>query len=496
MIFDIKISTVSQINNLKENSAHVLFINDTENLNDFIKKHKLLISEPQKDQLCDEKISEIKLWNSSVPELTILKKIKIDKKFSNDFFRNYLAGIVQYLENQKLKNLYINLPDFKVFEIYFKSEEYFFRTILEGIFLGNYNFKKYIKQTDRKKILNVTIETKDQKTVKKIVQENENIVQSVYFTRNLVNEPANILTPIEFANRIKNEFKNSSVKVSVFDEAALKKQKMNAVLSVGKGSSNKPVMIIAKYNPKEKAKLKICLVGKGVTYDTGGLSIKPTAGMLNMKADMAGGAAVFGIIKAVEKNNLPIEIIGIVPAVENAISGNSYKPGDIISTSSGKTIEVKDTDAEGRIILADALEFASKQKPDEIIDFATLTGAVAVALGLFTAGIFTKSDDIADRLIKSSQETYEHLWRLPFWDEFNSLMDSKIADVSNLGPRWGGAISAGKFLERFVDENIPYAHIDIAGPAIEHDLTNYTKDYCTGFGVRFMYEYLKDICKK
>lgn len=496
MIFDIKINTVSQINNIKENSALVLFINDSQNLNDFVKNNKLSISEPQKHQLLDEKISEIKLWNSSVPELTILKKSKIDKKFNNDFFRNYFAGIIQFLENQKLKNLYIKLPDFKDFANFYKSEEFFYRTILEGILLGNYNFKKYVKQNERKKTLNVTLEIKDQIAAKKILQESDNIIRSVYFTRDLVNEPANILTPIEFANRVKNEFKNTSVKVSVFDEAALKKQNMNAVLSVGKGSTNKPVMIVAKYTPKLRALTKVCLVGKGVTYDTGGLSIKPTAGMLNMKADMAGGAAVFGIIKAVEKNKLPIEIIGIVPAVENAISGNSYKPGDIISTSSGKTIEVKDTDAEGRIILADALEFASKQKPDQIIDFATLTGAVAVALGLFTAGIFTKSDDMADRLIKSSQETYEHLWRLPFWDEFNSLIDSKIADVSNLGPRWGGAISAGKFLERFVDEKIPYTHIDIAGPAIEHDLTNYTKDYCTGFGVRFMYEYLKDICKK
>ncbi|MBK8947135.1 MAG: leucyl aminopeptidase [Ignavibacteriae bacterium] len=454
------------------------------------------ISESQKLQLLDEKISELKIWNSDSPELSVIKRIKIDKKFNNDFFRNYFSGLIQFLENQNLQNIYIPFIDFKNFVNHYKSEEYFYQTILEGIYLGNYNFKKYIGKTKKPLSLNITFENPNTKISNQIFNSTKQIAEAIYFTRDLVNEPANILTPIEFAARVKKEFNKTLVDVKIFSEVELKKKKMNAILSVGKGSSNKPVMIIANYKPKVKTKNKICLVGKGVTYDTGGLSIKPTAGMLQMKADMAGGATVFGIIKAAERNNLPIEIIGIVPAVENSISGNSYKPGDVISTSSGKTIEVKDTDAEGRIILADALEFASKHNPDVIIDFATLTGAVAVALGLFTAGVFTKNDEIAKRIEIASRETYEHTWRLPFWDEFNSLMDSKIADVSNLGPRWGGAITAGKFLEKFVDEKIPYAHIDIAGPALNHDLTNYTKDYCTGFGVRFMNEYLKDICKK
>ncbi|MCW8848991.1 MAG: leucyl aminopeptidase family protein, partial [Melioribacteraceae bacterium] len=269
------------------------------------------------------------------------------------------------------------------------------------------------------------------------------------------------------------------------------KRKMNAIISVGKGSDNKPKLIIAHYKPKSKSIKKIALVGKGVTYDTGGLSIKPTSGMLDMKADMSGGGVVFGIIKVAEKLKLPIELIGIVPAVENAINGNAYKPGDVISTASGKTIEVKDTDAEGRIVLADALEYASKQKPDEIIDFATLTGAAVVALGEMAAAVFTKNDKMSSNLIEASQVTYEHAWPMPFWDEYNKLIESKIADVSNLGPRWGGAITAGKFLEHFVDEKIPWTHIDIAGPSLKHDLTNYTKDYCTGYGVRLITKYLE-----
>jgi leucyl aminopeptidase len=319
----------------------------------------------------------------------------------------------------------------------------------------------------------------------------EKIISGVNFTRDLVNEPSNVLTPQEFAYRIKREFKVSKISVKIFDDKELAKRNMYAILSVGKASENKPKLIIAHYKPKIKVTKKIALVGKGVTYDTGGLSLKTTKDMIDMKVDMAGGGTVFGIIKAAEKLNLPIELIGIVPAVENAVSGNAYKPGDIISTSSGKTIEVKDTDAEGRIVLADALEFASNLKPDEIIDFATLTGAVVVALGLFTAGIFSKNDDMIDRLVSSGKQTYEHVWRMPFWDEYNNLMDSKIADVSNLGIRWGGAITAGKFLEHFVDEKIPWTHIDLAGPALEHDLTNYTKDYATGFGVRLICNYLE-----
>ncbi|MCB0751434.1 MAG: leucyl aminopeptidase family protein, partial [Ignavibacteriae bacterium] len=421
----------------------------------------------------------------------IIKKIDVNKKFTRDYFRNYLAGIIQSLEKLNISNLIIASLDYPSYKKYFESEDYLYQSMLEGVYLGNYNYDKYFTKEKKQKSLGVVLEIADANLAGTILKISKNVAESVYFSRDLVNEPANILTPIEFAKRVKREFGKTSINVKIFNEAELKKRKMNAILSVGKGSTNRPVMIIAHYKPKLKTSKKICLVGKGVTYDTGGLSIKPTAGMLQMKADMAGGATVFGIIKAAELNKLPIEIMAIVPAVENSISGNSYKPGDVISTASGKTIEVKDTDAEGRIVLADALEFASKQKPDEIIDFATLTGAVAVALGLFTAGVFTKSDLIANKINSASKKTYEHTWRLPFWEEFNNLLESKIADVSNLGPRWGGAISAGKFLEHFVDEKIPYAHIDLAGPALNHDLTNYTKDYCTGFGVRLIFEYLK-----
>jgi len=283
------------------------------------------------------------------------------------------------------------------------------------------------------------------------------------------------------------------VKVTSLNKKELERKKMGGILAVGSGSDNPPQLIIVKYKPTGKIKRKIALVGKGVTYDSGGLSIKPTDGMIEMKADMGGAAAVIGTIKAAAEAQLPIELVGIIPAVENMISGSSYKPGDVVTSYSGKTIEVKNTDAEGRIVLADALTYASEQKPDEIIDFATLTGAICVALGLIPAGLFSANDKLADALVSAGNISFERLWRMPFWDDYKVLLKSDIADVSNLGPRWGGAITAGKFLEHFVDEKMSWAHIDLAGPALKNDYNNYTKKYDTGFGVRLMFQYLSNL---
>ena len=238
------------------------------------------------------------------------------------------------------------------------------------------------------------------------------------------------------------------------------------------------------------------MVGKGVTFDTGGYCIKPWQGMLEMKADMSGAAVVAGTVLAAAKMNLPIEIIGVIPSAENMINGEAMRPGDVVKTASGKTIEVGHTDAEGRMILADALDYASKQKPDEIIDFATLTGACVVALGLNAAGLFTKDDSMADELYRLGLKTYDRVWRLPMWDDYHKENESKIADVNNDGGRWGGAITAAKFLENFVDKKIPWTHLDIAGPAVANELTNYNKTFMTGFGVRLMSEYLFNICDK
>lgn len=497
MNFKLKLEAKESKFIFNSNSAVVKFFTDDKNLKKnfdlYENKNKLRNNSLIKNEFIYGEKNIITLNTSDgKPDVYYLVKVKIDEKFSVDYFRNYFAGLIQNLKTEKIKYLHVEIPEYVDYKNYF-DEEYFYRSMAEGIFLGNYTFDNY--KTDVKKVesINVYFHSNNKKIIERAVLKAEKIIDAIAFTKDLINEPAITLTPFELAKRTKKEFYNSGVKVTIFNKAELQKRKMGAILAVGGASKNEPNMIILNYKPKTKIKKKIALVGKGVTYDTGGLSIKTTAGMFEMKADMAGGAVVIGIIKAAAALNLPVELIGIVPAVENSISGNAFRPGDIIKTASGKSIEVLDTDAEGRLILADALEFASKQNPDEIIDFATLTGAIAVALGLFTSGLFTKSDSISDSLLASGYKTYERTWRMPMWDDFNEDLKSDIADVKNLGPRWGGAITAAKFLEHFVDNKIPYAHLDIAGPTLKHKLTKYTEKYHTGYGVRMIIDYLEKI---
>ncbi len=497
MLFNLRIKSAGDKLNFGKSSGLVKFFIDGENLeklfNDFFESFGFKISSIQKEYFLDKKNDEL-VYHSSQdePSVIYLKKIKVDKKFSPDFFRNYLAGLMPTLNSQKINNVHVVIPSFSSFPTYFESDDYMIQSLIEGIHLGNYSFDIY--KTEKKVVakLQLMLHYNSKQLVEKVIDKTDSIMKSVTFARDLVNEPAITLTPQEFAKRTKADLSKHGIKVQVMNKKELQKKKMNAILAVGGASSNEPLMMVINYKPKKVSK-KIALVGKGVAYDAGGLSIKPTSSMIDMKIDMAGGATVVGIIKAAAMLKLPVELIGIVPVVENMISGSSYKPGDIIRAYSGKTIEVKDTDAEGRIILADALHYACKQKPEEIIDFATLTGAVVVALGEIAAGLFTQNDAIAESIFNSGLKTHERVWRMPFWNDYNSMIKSDIADVSNLGPRWGGSITAGKFLENFIDEKIPWAHVDIAGPAGKHESTNYTKKWETGFGIRLMIDYLEKI---
>jgi len=496
MLFNLKFDAVKEISKTVKEIGVVLFIQDELSKAGFKKefgKTGLKFNERIFQKYSDKESTSFS-YSFTDGKIIFLHLVKLKKnKITNDTFRNEIAGLIKSLHGNNVQSLYIFSHELSSIKNLFPSEEYFYQTLVEGAYLGNYEFDVY--KSKKKKIhqLQINLITNNTVTARTAIKKSQKIMNAVKFTRDLVNEPPITLTPAELAKRTKIELTKVGVKVNVFNKKQLKEKKMDAILAVGSASPNDPCLIVLNYKPKVKTKRKIALVGKGVTYDTGGLSIKPTQGMLEMKADMAGGATVIGIIKAAAELKLPYEIIGVVPAVENTINGNAYKPGDVIKTASGKSIEVKDTDAEGRIILADALEYASKQKPDEIIDFATLTGAVAVALGLYAAGLFTKNDKIADSLFSAGMRTYERVWRLPFWDDYNKLIDSDIADVSNLGPRWGGAITAGKFLEKFVDEKIPWAHLDIAGTAIENDMNNYTKKWHTGFGVRLIIDYLENV---
>ncbi|MBK9099918.1 MAG: leucyl aminopeptidase [bacterium] len=472
-------------------SIAVHFITDDKNIKNsiatFEKKFKIKLSELQLKNIQAKKNKQISISNpKGKPEHIILHKFKTDEKFSVDYFRNHLAGLIKEVKNDEVQSLHLFIPEYELVKKYFDEEEYYYRTFLEGISLGNYSFDKFKKEKDRTRNLSVFIYAKDEKLVKSAIAKTNILVEGIFFTKDLQNEPPSSLRPFELADRIKETLTKAGLKVTIFDEKEVKKRNMGGLLAVGQGSNAKPRFIVIEYKPRQKQSnmKKIALVGKGVTFDTGGYCIKPWQGMLEMKGDMSGA------ILAASKANFPMEILGVIPAAENMINGEAMRPSDVVKTASGKTIEVGHTDAEGRMILADALDYASKENPDEIIDFATLTGACVVALGINAAGLFTKNDRMADDLYEAGMKTYDRVWRLPMWDDYHKENESKIADVNNDGGRWGGAITAAKFLENFVDKKIPWAHLDIAGPASANELTNYNKTFMTGFGVRLMIEYL------
>ncbi|GLU53136.1 leucyl aminopeptidase family protein [Dyadobacter frigoris] len=306
----------------------------------------------------------------------------------------------------------------------------------------------------------------------------------------LMNAPGNYKSPEILGDWAIESGEKNGYKVIVFDKEKLEELGMEALLSVSKGSDVPPVMIVSEYEPESYQKT-IALVGKGVTFDTGGISIKPSANMHLMKSDMGGAAAVLGMIELAAQLNLPVRIIGIIPSTENCVDGSSMKPGDVINSYAGKTIEVIDTDAEGRLILADGLSYAVREfKPDIVIDLATLTGSVIQTLGYEAAGLFSSSDNLAADLIRSGENTGERLWRLPIWDEYKEEISSDIADLKNYhGKPLAGAIVAAKFLEVFTDEHPEWAHLDIAGMAFgEAEFAPGRAG--TAFGIRLLRDYL------
>ena len=501
-MFKLKIKSGDKKISYQPLSISIKFLIDEKNLKqsleNVVKVLNVRLSELQKKSFLSKEGHEIRISkHDGKPDELFISKVKIDDKFNPDYFRNYLAGFIQKISDEEVKYLHISIPKYEHFKKYFSSEEYFYRTFVEGLFLGNYSFDKYKKDKKSEKPLEVYFYADESKKLNSAIAKSVNLMESVNFTKDLQNEPSNALVPSVLAERISQALKAAKLKVKIFDEKEIKKRKMGGVLAVGSGSNNPPRFIVLEYNgstKKNKSK-RVALVGKGVTFDSGGISIKPSSNMGEMKADMSGAAVVAGTILAAAKTKLPVNLLGVIPSVENMPSGKSFKPGDIVTTASGKSIEIIDTDAEGRVILSDALDYASKEKPDVIIDLATLTGACVVALGEFVGGLFTKDDKLAEALYNAGQQTFDRLWRLPLWDDFNYMISTDVADVKNLGSRWGGAITAAKFLENFVDKKIPWAHLDIAGPAIANDFNNYTKKYMTGFGVRLLFEYLENVVK-
>lgn len=310
-------------------------------------------------------------------------------------------------------------------------------------------------------------------------------------TRNLVDLPANIINPVTLSERVVELGKEFGFEVEILDDNQIQDLGMNLLYNVGKASVTKPRLIVMRHFGDRDSKNVVGLVGKGLTYDTGGLCVKPADSMLNMKDDMTGGATVIGAMCAIAKNGLKKNVVAVVPACENAINGNSYRPGDIIKSMNGKYIEIINTDAEGRLALADAITYIVRnEKVSEVIDVATLTGAMMVALGTFITGVFSNSDTNYSLLEKSCEKHGERVWRMPIHEEFLEQLKSTVADLKHMGTRWGGSISAAKFLEIFA-EDVPWTHMDIAGTAYDNPSKWYKKG-ASGVHVRGLYEYCKN----
>ncbi len=311
------------------------------------------------------------------------------------------------------------------------------------------------------------------------------VVDGVLLTRDLVNEPANVLGPVEFADRAKALTK-LGVKVEVLGEAQLAKLGMRALLGVAQGSVRPPRLVVMRWSGGRAKDKPIALVGKGVVFDTGGISIKPAGNMEDMKGDMAGAAAVVGLMHVLAARKAKVNAVGVIGVVENMPSGTAQRPGDIVTAKTGRTIEIINTDAEGRLVLADALAYTEERfKPKFIIDLATLTGAIIVALGHHYAGMYATDDTLADALIAAGKATGEGVWRMPLGKEYDKMIDSKFADIKNTGGRWAGSITAAQFLKRFVTDT-PWVHLDVAGTAMGSPQTEINRSWASGWGVRLL----------
>lgn len=363
--------------------------------------------------------------------------------------------------------------------------------IAYGAHLRAYNFNKYFskKKDDKQaKLKEINIVTSSTKNTKKAFTPLQGVAESVYVARNYVSEPPNTLYPENYAKFIKDDFKSLGIKVEVLDEKKMEKLGMNSLLCVGQGSEKASRLVVMKYEgAKNKKDKPVAFVGKGVTFDSGGISLKPGDGMWDMKYDMGGSAAAVGAIRAVAARKAKVNAVCVVGLVENMPDGKSVKPADIVTSMSGQTIEVLNTDAEGRLVLADALWYTQKEfNPKIIIDLATLTGACVVALGQHKAGLLSNDDKLAEQIYNAGEEVGERVWRLPLGDEYDKQMDSKIADMQNISNmKGGGTITAGQFLQRFVNDKT-WAHLDIAGVAWAEKAKPMTPQGATGFGVQLL----------
>jgi leucyl aminopeptidase len=426
-------------------------------------------------------------YHSSKPK----KIIFINQKDNKDEFKNQNIGgkVISEIKSAKEINVIFSNENKTL-------ENYYFNFFL-GCFLKKYSFTKYKtifkKNENAKEIINLLITSSNKNFFIKIKNNIENIINGVFLTRDLVSEPPNYLNPERFVSEIK-KLSKLGLKVDVFDYSKMKKIGMNALLGVSQGSKNLPYFVTITWKPNNsKNKKPLSFIGKGVCFDTGGISLKPAKFMEDMKYDMAGAGAVVGLMKTLALRKSKSYVVGAVALVENMPGGSAQRPGDIVKSYSGKTIEVLNTDAEGRLILADAIYYIDEQyKPELIVDLATLTGAIVVSLGSEYAGLFSNNDKLSEKLIKAGEIENEKLWRFPLHKNYDKLMDSKIADIQNINYSGGaGSITAAQFLQRFLKNSTPWAHLDIAGMAWTKKDLETIPTGATGYGVKLLNKFVE-----
>lgn len=433
--------------------------------------------------------------NEVIQDVVVLGLGK-ESELSKEQLRRAFGKVQKNIESLKSENVFV-----KTVKVQGVSVEDTLSAMMEGLALSSYKFNKYKSDSKEETSVNVSLggsilEDANLSSYEQILKETNILVEAVCNARNLVNEPANVIYPESLAEQAKAFGNEYGFEVEVLDHNQAEELGMDAFLSVGKASAKKPRVIVMRYfGDTDNMDKRLGLVGKGLTYDSGGYSLKPSDSMADMKSDMGGAASVIGAISAIAKSKLKINVVAIVAACENMIAGDGYKPGDIINSMGGKTIEVLNTDAEGRLTLVDAVTYIiEKEQATEIIDVATLTGAALVALGTDVTAIVTNNTEFYKELEVAFTSTGEKMWQLPSFDDYKKLIKSDIADLKNIGGRFGGTITAGLFIGEFV-QNRPWLHLDIAGPAY----TTSPWDYCpkggTGAGVRTLFELAKNRSK-
>ncbi len=469
----------------KNNTNYVLFVDEKFNLTP-IKKY---VSSSEFSYINDIlKTYDLKkrlfLFELSSRKKFILVSIK--KNIKSFEIENLGAELFRKIKSEKRSEYLINTDS-----VISKNKD-FIAHFLHGLKLKSYEFKKYKSKKDTRHI-NISLIGSKNKPSSYVTSKFNALEEGTFYTRNLVSEPGNILHPDEYAKRL-HSLKKNGLKINIYDDKKLKKLGLNALLGVGQGSIRGSYLVTIEWKGLKNDSNPLAFIGKGVCFDTGGYSLKPAKFMEDMTYDMAGSAAVVGLMKNLALRKAKINAVGVVGLVENMVSGNAQRPGDIVKSFSGKTIEILNTDAEGRLVLADAITFTEKKfKPKVMIDLATLTGAIIVSLGSEYAGLFSNNDKLSNQLINAGEKVEEKLWRMPLHKNYDKLIDSKNADMQNINYVGGaGSTTAAQFLQRFILNKTPWAHLDIAGMAFSKYGGALNSGGATGYGVRLLNQFIED----